>query len=1068
MPATKKNQLISLLTELASDNTTEKVGLIIELLLVIFCLHILSCIHIFIGKYTYPGWIFANELKDNSIFNLYVTSIYYLITTMTTVGYGDISSDSFVEIIFRIILLAVGIICYSWIISSISNGINKQSYASINYSNECNVLENIRRENADLTFELYSEIQKHLEYKNFHQQIYDKNLLIDSLPDSLKNNLIFSMYKMEIEKFSFFKGISNTNFLSKILYNFSPLTCKKNDILLKENEIIDEIYFVREGRLTLEIPINMNMPEESANEYLSKEFNNFAFNFEEEDAFNNLPNIIDENISEHSISSIFEEKHKNVLFSVLGDKDFNLNKKDPTIIYLKISDVYKNETYGELYMYHGKRSPFSVKVKTKRVKLYIIKKDDYSNLCDSYKNVIQRIQKKEKKNIKKIKNILIKTIDRFCHSNGIRIKDEYMPSIEKANKELNKNMLPNIFNNNISVSELNNEIDEKINKTIKEFKSELKKVSTQLGMKTKYELTKEIINKERRKMKSLNLNSNVNINKKRIRPQHRSLNVLQMRSIGANIMGSFNPNYKNDFYLSKISPYLTRKDVSNIIYNKIKDEKKKLSEKMKKSESNNSNEVNNEIKINEIEPVVEAKVESDKTLKHVNSNHTDNEKESNKTVKLKLSENGSWDKEPITINNLSEELQKIIKNRIENDQMLKNNENKLKIEHIYIEINNYKNNINYIYNNSFFDNSKINTSNNLSNFNIKNCKSENKAFNDEISQTINDYEKSNNKNYQKSSSYNHKNKDKKKKKDSNPKTLKFNKRKNGKKALSFLPKNNEIKSKIKKEGTEKNSSELSLSPINSSKIFAKLNTSMHISPNHKYQRSSVNNKNILLKLTKEMETNNNFSSDNLSATSADSFHIKRSYKNLNQASGGKYIKNRKMQIKTIKFIKEFEINKKKELDLRSRLTGTFDIHNLIKGNKEEEENQYKKLENTIKSAKTKMSDILLKKKKKPKINLNNPYKDQNNNSNIANSPSPKKGRSKLALKMISLNSESENNNSSKLPMISLSMNPDDTLSKLNCSNNEILKMDIREDNQMRSEKVISLNNNNIFFSDKKK
>jgi hypothetical protein len=121
---------------------------------------------------------------------------------------------------------------------------------------------------------------------------------------------------MEIEKFVFFQGISNTNFLSKILYNFSPMTCKKNDILLKENEIIDEIYFVREGRLTLEIPINMNMPEESANEYLSKEFNNFAFNFEEEDTFNNLPNMMNTNISGHSISSIFEEKHKNYFFYI--------------------------------------------------------------------------------------------------------------------------------------------------------------------------------------------------------------------------------------------------------------------------------------------------------------------------------------------------------------------------------------------------------------------------------------------------------------------------------------------------------------------------------------------------------------------------------------------------------------------------------------------------------------------------------------------------------------------------------------------------------------------------------
>ena len=1054
MPATKKNQFISRLTELTSDNTTETIDLIIELLLVIFGLHILSCIHIFIGKYTYPGWIFSNEFHNYSILNLYMISVYYLITTMTTVGYGDISSDSFVEIIFRIILLAVGIVIYSWLISSISNGINKESYASMNFANECIVLENIRRENADLSFQLYNEIKKHLEYKNFHQQIYDKNLLINSLPYSLKNNLIFSMYKIEIENFSFFKGISNTNFLSEFLYNFSPMVCKKNDVLLKENEIIDEIFFVREGRLTLEIPINMDIPEESTNEYLSKEFNNFAFNFEEED---NLPKLMDSNMTERSITSLLEEKPKNFIFSVIGDKDLNLNKKEPTIIYLKISDVYKNESYGELYMYHGKRSPFSVKVKTKRVKLYIIKKDDYSNLCDTYKNVIQRIQKKEKKNIKKIKNILIKTIDRFCHSNGINIKDEYKPSIEKATKELNKNMLPDIFkNNNFSESELAKEIDEKINKNLKEFSTKFNRVSTRMNMKTNYKLKKEIINKEMKKIKSQKVI-------KKIKPQQRSLNILPRGNLGANIMQGFRPNYNDGFHLYKRSPSLNIEKVSNQLYKKIKDnEKKILNKPIKKSQSININEINNEIKINEIKQVIKTNVDSSKTLKNFNFNYTDSEKESNKTMKLRANDNGSVDKEPLTISNLPEELQKIIKMRFENDQMLKNKENKenkdtkLKIEHIHIEINNYKNNINYIYSNSFFDNSKIENSNNLSNLNINSIKTNNKTFNAEINQKINDKEKYNNKKYKKNSkSYNQRNKVKNSNRNSSPKTVKLNKRKHKKKATNSLLKNKENKLKIKKEATNQSSTRLTLSPINSTSIFARLNHTKYFSPINNHQRSSIiNDKNILEKLNLEMDKNINLSTDSLSATSADSFQIKRSYKNLNQASRGKYIKNKKLQKKIIKFIKEFDINSKKEMELRSRLTGTFDIHNLMKGNKKEEDNQFKKLENTIKRVKTKMSDILLKKKKLRETNLNNitNNKIKNNDSTIVHSPSPKKGRTKITKKMISLNSDS--NNSSNFQINSFSINPDDTLSKLNCSNNEMIKMEIKEGNKMRSEKIL--------------
>ena len=45
-------------------------------------------------------------------------------------------------------------------------------------------------------------------------------------------------------------------------------------------------------------------------------------------------------------------------------------------------------------MLQGKRSPFSLKVRTKIAKLYTIKGDDFSNLDENYKNIIKRIKKK--------------------------------------------------------------------------------------------------------------------------------------------------------------------------------------------------------------------------------------------------------------------------------------------------------------------------------------------------------------------------------------------------------------------------------------------------------------------------------------------------------------------------------------------------------------------------------------------------------------------------------------------------------------------------------------------------
>ena len=386
MFANKKNQFISKLIEEFSNipSLNEKISLLIEILVVIFGLHILSCVHIFIGNFTYPSWLFSNEIQNFSFSKLYIISIYYLIQTMTTVGYGDITFDSFIEIIFRIILLAVGIICYSWLISNISNRINKQNYASMNFDNDCLILENIRINHEDLPFKLYSEIKNYLEYKHFHQNIYDKNLLINSLPYTLKNNLIFSMFNIEIERFKYFKGISNTNFLSEILHNFCSSTLKKNEVILNENEIIEEIIFVKDGRLSLELPINMNNPRESANEFLGEEFMNFAFNFDSEDNFK-----FAESNSNQSISSFLEGRRESHLFHFKSEKlKDDEESKNEKLFYLKIYDILKNEDYGGIYMFYGKRSPFKVEVKTKRAKLYTIKRDDYSNLCDTYKNIV--------------------------------------------------------------------------------------------------------------------------------------------------------------------------------------------------------------------------------------------------------------------------------------------------------------------------------------------------------------------------------------------------------------------------------------------------------------------------------------------------------------------------------------------------------------------------------------------------------------------------------------------------------------------------------------------------------
>ncbi len=57
--------------------------------------------------------------------------------------------------------------------------------------------------------------------------------------------------------FNFFQR-SFTNFSVKEIMAFKPVLALKNDILIKEGDLVDNIILVKRGRLSLEIPLDLN------------------------------------------------------------------------------------------------------------------------------------------------------------------------------------------------------------------------------------------------------------------------------------------------------------------------------------------------------------------------------------------------------------------------------------------------------------------------------------------------------------------------------------------------------------------------------------------------------------------------------------------------------------------------------------------------------------------------------------------------------------------------------------------------------------------------------------------
>jgi CRP-like cAMP-binding protein len=67
------------------------------------------------------GWISSKGMKDENTFDQYLMSLYWGMTTMTTVGYGDISAATRAEQIYCIAAMLIGGFMFGIIIGSLSN-----------------------------------------------------------------------------------------------------------------------------------------------------------------------------------------------------------------------------------------------------------------------------------------------------------------------------------------------------------------------------------------------------------------------------------------------------------------------------------------------------------------------------------------------------------------------------------------------------------------------------------------------------------------------------------------------------------------------------------------------------------------------------------------------------------------------------------------------------------------------------------------------------------------------------------------------------------------------------------
>ena len=220
---------------------------------ILLCLHIDSCFWYYIAKIqglNPDTWVGNAEIQDRGNWFLYVTSMYWAVTTLCSVGYGDIHAVNNLEKLFSIVWMIFSMYFLSFVIGSLSNMLSGIDSKENQLINKLSIIDEFANE-AKLKKKLKNKLKHALRFSTEKTGFSwrDKQNLFNELPQKLKYEVSLAMHQGAIKCIKFFHR-KDQAFVCSVVPFLQPMHIQANESVYNKDEYADEIYFVIKGRVS--------------------------------------------------------------------------------------------------------------------------------------------------------------------------------------------------------------------------------------------------------------------------------------------------------------------------------------------------------------------------------------------------------------------------------------------------------------------------------------------------------------------------------------------------------------------------------------------------------------------------------------------------------------------------------------------------------------------------------------------------------------------------------------------------------------------------------------------------
>jgi len=226
---------------------------IIKIVAIIMLLvHWIACawfVSALIAGFPTNSWVVRADLRFAEPINQYVRSLYWTITTMTTVGYGDITPIRNAEYLVAALVMLMGASLYAFLIGSVASLLSSLNAAKSTHRERMRAVTQYLH-NRRIPSELNSRVRNYYEYLWARYQGIKEGALLEDLPSSLRLEIMGHLAGDVLVTVPLFK-YSSRPLMDRLLMSLELQTYPPDCLVVRENQTGNEIFFITQGMVEI-------------------------------------------------------------------------------------------------------------------------------------------------------------------------------------------------------------------------------------------------------------------------------------------------------------------------------------------------------------------------------------------------------------------------------------------------------------------------------------------------------------------------------------------------------------------------------------------------------------------------------------------------------------------------------------------------------------------------------------------------------------------------------------------------------------------------------------------------